>query len=90
MLIVILIILWSDRSNSVAEFCVKICGFIGSPTEHTTIPFDVDLNIGYGYDSSSGVFMSPASGVVMSPASGVYDLSQEALADISLCIKSYN
>ena len=55
-------------------FFAKIAAFTGSPSQDTTIPFDVvDLNIGNGYD--------PATGEFTPPVSGIYDLSYEVLAD---------
>ena len=55
-------------------FLARIAGFTGSPSEPTTIPFDVvDLNVGNAYDPVNGVFTAPVS--------GIYELSYEALAD---------
>ena len=55
-------------------FLAKIAAFTGSPSQDTTIPFDVvDLNIGNGYN--------PATGEFTPPVSGIYDLSYEVLAD---------
>ena len=60
--------------TGVVAFLAKIAAFTGSPTQDTTIPFDVvDLNIGNGYD--------PATGVFTPPVSGIYDMSYEAQAD---------
>ena len=54
-------------------FLAKIAAFTGSPSQDTTIPFDVvDLNIGNGYN--------PATGEFTPPVSGIYDLSYEVMA----------
>ena len=60
----------------VVAFLARIGGFTGSPSEYTTIPFDVvDLNIGDAYDPVTGAFTAPVS--------GIYDISYEGLASSS-------
>ena len=60
-------------SVSVVAFYARIVGFVASPGEHTTIPFDlVDLNIGGAYDPTTGFFTAPVD--------GLYSFSYEAMA----------
>ena len=67
-------LLFSDISTGVVAFLAKIAAFTGSPSQDTTIPFDVvDLNIGNSYNPDTGAFTTPVS--------GIYDLSYEAMAE---------
>ena len=77
----------SDSYTGVVAFYARINGFTGSPTEDSTIPFDiVDLNVGNAYDPTNGEFAAPVN--------GLYSFSLEFIAAASYgtvhtCLRLY-